>query len=167
MKIKKIIPSALTILNAVFGLLAIINSIEEEYITAAVFLIIAVLVDFLDGQIARYLKEETDFGKEFDSLADIISFGVAPAIFVYKLGNIEALSILVLMIFVACGITRLARFNIKKLEYFEGMPITMNGLIVPIFYFIGLDSYLIYVLLISGLLMISTIKFPKIRFFRK
>lgn len=159
---KGIIPSILTIINAFFGLLAIINSIEEEYSTAAVFLIIAVLADFLDGKIARKLKKTTDFGKELDSLADIISFGVAPCVFAYTIGNIEAMSIFVMLIFLACGMIRLARFNITNYEYFVGMPITMNGLIIPVLYFIGLENYLVYAMIILAFLMVSPFKFPKL-----
>lgn len=162
LNIKNKVPTLTTLLNALFGLLVIINAIEEEYSTAALFLIIAVLLDYLDGKIARKFKEDSAFGKELDSLADIISFGVAPAVFAYSLGNIEPMSIFVLIIFVSCGMIRLARFNISDKAYFIGMPITINGLIIPIFYFIGLGNYLIYIMLISSFLMVSTIKFPKL-----
>ena len=159
---KGIIPTILTIINALFGLLAIINSIEEEYSTAAVFLILAVLTDFLDGKIARKLGKESDFGKELDSLADIISFGVAPCVFAYTLGNIESISVFVMIIFLACGMIRLARFNITDNEYFVGMPITMNGLIIPVLYFIGAENYIVYAMLILAFLMVSPFKFPKL-----
>jgi len=164
LEIKSKLPSLLTILNALLGLLVIINSIEEEYTTAAVLLIIAVLIDFLDGKVARKLKKSTAFGRELDSLADIISFGISPAVFAYSIGFIEFTSIFILMLFLACGMIRLARFNITDESHFIGMPITMNGLIIPIFYFIA-PGYILYIMLISGLLMISSIRFPKL--FRK
>ncbi len=161
MNIKSKIPTLITLLNGIFGLFAIINAIEEEYSKAAFFLILAVLADYFDGKLARRFGKETVFGKELDSLADIVSFGVAPIVFAYTLGFIETTSIFVLIVFLVCGMIRLARFNITNYPHFNGMPITMNGIIVPIVYFIA-PNYLIHVMLISAFLMVSAIRFPKI-----
>ena len=155
---------AATLMNASCGLLSIFYSINSQFLTASIFILGAVLLDFLDGFIAKALKETTELGKELDSLADIISFGIAPAVFGFMLVEKSVVFILVLIVFVLCGILRLARFNVTKLEHFEGMPVTINGIIFPLIYFLKVPFYfypIIYVL--SSILMISTFKLKKIR----
>jgi CDP-diacylglycerol--serine O-phosphatidyltransferase len=92
----------------------------------------ALVFDIADGKVARRHDEQSPFGQELDSLADIVSFGVAPATLAYALGMRGAFDIIVLIFFVACGISRLARYNVTagqladvsgKVKYFEGTPI--------------------------------------------
>lgn len=160
-----------TLMNALFGMLAIFFSIKQAFNAAALFILIAVFFDWIDGKIARAKNLENRFGKEIDSLADIVSFGVAPAVFGFNL--IEAFSqtknnaatILILLFFVCCGILRLARFNISKTKYYEGVAITINGLVFPILYFIIPKNYaffLIFFYFVMGILMISSIKIKKV-----
>jgi CDP-diacylglycerol--serine O-phosphatidyltransferase len=101
---------------------------------------IALLLDILDGRVARKLKAQSEVGRELDSLADVVSFGVAPAVLGYAVGLRGLCDVVALMTFLACGISRLARYNVTaqarsdegggKVRYFEGVPIPSSLLLV-------------------------------------
>ena len=157
-----------TIGNIIFGVLSIFYAISSQFKEAVIFMLIAVLFDFLDGKVARLMNEgATEFGKELDSLCDLVSFGVAPAVFAYCLGLNDPISIIILVFFVVCGMLRLARFNVTKVKHFEGVPITTNGYLVPAIYIISLFFsfnlyyYLIYFFVMGGL-MISKFRIKKV-----
>ena len=108
---------------------------------AALFIVLSVFFDFFDGRIARWRNVHSEMGKELDSLADIISFGVAPAAMAYGAGMQGLWDQLILMYFVGCGVSRLARYNITaealsqggaKVKYFEGTPIPTSLLLVVV-----------------------------------
>ena len=114
------------------------DSIGKVY-AAASFVVLALVFDVLDGRIARWRHKASAMGRELDSLADVISFGVAPACLAYALGFRGLWDALVLLYFVVCGISRLARYNITaeamsqetgKVTYFEGTPIPSSVLLV-------------------------------------
>lgn len=158
-----------TLLNSVSGLLAIffaiigkLNNNASMFNVAPILLLAAVFFDYFDGKTAKIRRIENEFGKELDSLADIISFGVAPAVFVFVMFNDMAF-LFAYIIFLLAGITRLARFNVtQKLDYFEGMPITVNGVIFPVLYFLKVNAAVYYAaFVLSGILMISRIKVRK------
>lgn len=166
MKISKTIKLAdfLTIGNFACGLLSIMYSMKQEYQAAAVLIAAAVVLDFLDGRVARATGTVNDFGKHLDSLADLISFGVAPALFGYALGLQSGIAVAILAYFSICGMLRLARFNIQKQKGFIGVPITINGILFPAIYFLlgGFSNYILWIYFVMGLLMISTINIKKI-----
>ena len=124
-----ILPNIFTSLNIFCGFYAIIASIDGKYVTAAVAIIIAVVFDILDGKIARATKTSSKFGMEYDSLADLISFGLAPGLMVYLwvLRPMGRIGWLAAFLFMTCGALRLARFNTKSgssgNDYFVGLPI--------------------------------------------
>lgn len=100
---------------------------------------LALLLDVADGKIARKRNQHSPFGGELDSLADVVSFGVAPAVLAYALGMRGGLDVPILLYFVVCGISRLARYNVTaaelsdaggKVKYFEGTPIPSSLLLV-------------------------------------
>ena len=102
---------------------------------------LALLLDIVDGKIARRQNQHSLFGVELDSLADTVSFGVAPAVLAYGLGMRGGLDVFILLFFVACGISRLARYNITageiaaagdKVKYFEGAPIPSSLILVAV-----------------------------------
>ncbi len=152
-----------TLTNVIFGIISILFSIKGWYNTASFMLILAVVSDYLDGKIAKTMKQENEFGKELDSLADTVSFGVAPAIFGFSLTQ-KPLAIISFTVFLFCGILRLARYNIMGLrEGFHGMPITLNGIIVPLIYFLDVPiRFYPYVYLILGILMVSSLRIKKL-----
>lgn len=164
---------------------------ENRWIVLAMALLpLALILDFADGRVARWRRRTSVLGADLDSLADIISFGLAPAALGFALGLRGSLDVVVLLYFVACGISRLARFNATadllsdeagKVKYFEGTPIPTSVFIVilvAILFFAGKLSPEIWlgrwelgglvlhpltiVYAISGSAMISTIRVPKI-----
>ncbi len=157
------IADVFTLANVIFGLTAIFFAIKKNYTYVVISLFLAVIADYLDGRLAKKLKQQNIFGKELDSLADTISFGVAPTIFGFSLIQ-TPLAIVSFTIFLFCGVLRLARYNIMNIkDSFAGMPITLNGVIIPaLFIFkVPLDFYP-YIYIILGILMISSIRFRKI-----
>lgn len=134
-KIKKtsaiILPSIFTLTNMAFGFFSILSTSNREYNTACYFLIGAYLMDMLDGRVARLVKGESNFGIEFDSFSDWLSFGIAPAYLIYHfaLKDYGFWAYPVSFLYVLCGALRLARFNLKSLmketskKYFQGLPI--------------------------------------------
>lgn len=152
-----------TLTNVIFGIISILFSIKGLYNTASLMLLLAVVSDFFDGKIANIMGQSNDFGKELDSLADTVSFGVAPAIFGFALIQ-TPLAIISFTIFLFCGILRLARYNIMNLKgAFQGMPITLNGIIIPLVFFLDVPIRLYpYIYLILGVLMVSSLRIKKI-----
>src|SRR5262247_3753717 len=124
-----LLPSMFTIGNMFCGYACIVHAMRGEFETAAPFIGFAVVLDMLDGRIARMTGTASDFGVEFDSLADVISFGVAPAIlsFAWGLSPLGRLGWAAGFLFVSAAAMRLARFNIQgqgagDKRYFVGMP---------------------------------------------
>jgi CDP-diacylglycerol--serine O-phosphatidyltransferase len=124
-----ILPSLFTTGNLFLGFWAIIRTINGQYVEAAPLLLGAMVLDMLDGRIARLTGTASEFGGELDSLADVISFGVAPALLVYRwgFGSLPRYGWLVAFLFLMCGTFRLARFNVQRSavdgRYFVGLPI--------------------------------------------
>ena len=158
-------PHVLTLLNLLCGMISILFAVAQEFKLAAVFMLVAVFFDMIDGKIARYMKKTTNLGKELDSLCDIVSFGAAPVVLAFQttkgIGEGWIFAAIIYMVFLAAGALRLARFNLKETKHFEGMPITLNGVIVPIFFFIGLTSWYPFIFLVSAILMISAFRIKK------
>ena len=160
---------------AICGLFLAINKGSVDY--AFVGMIIAAVCDMFDGKVARHIKErsekEKDFGVQIDSLADIICFITVPAITLYFYGMTEIYQIIILALYVVCGIIRLAYFNVamsdknKAIEYYSGLPVPVSVLVfasiwllLKVFNFNGVLVYTILVPIV-GLLHISKIKIKK------
>jgi CDP-diacylglycerol--serine O-phosphatidyltransferase len=124
-----ILPSLFTTGNLFLGFWAVIKTMHGQYQEAAPLIVGAIVLDLLDGYIARLTGTTSEFGGELDSLADVISFGVAPAVLVYSwgFGSIERVGWLAAFLFVVCGALRLARFNVQRnvvdSRFFVGLPI--------------------------------------------
>jgi CDP-diacylglycerol--serine O-phosphatidyltransferase len=127
---------------AVFAVMAYVETHERSRLLAAAALIpLALVLDVLDGRVARWRRQHSALGRELDSLADVISFGMAPAAIAYGAGMRGVWDVVVLVYFVACGVSRLARFNVTaealsagadKVKYFEGTPIPTSLILVAI-----------------------------------
>jgi CDP-diacylglycerol--serine O-phosphatidyltransferase len=177
--------------GALFSVMSFLQSRDIRHIYFACALIPAALVfDVLDGRIARWRQQSSEMGRELDSLADVISFGVAPAAIAYGCGMQGLFDRIVLVFFVVCGVSRLARYNITaeklagatgKVKYFEGTPIPTSLLLVVVlavaanlgavgdrlwFGSVELGGFhlhpLVLMFAISGSLMISRIRIPKL-----
>jgi CDP-diacylglycerol--serine O-phosphatidyltransferase len=138
-KTRMILPNAITLIGVCIGLTSIKFAIDGKFAIAIVAILFAGLMDALDGRIARLIKGTSKMGKELDSLGDVISFGVAPAMIMYfwNLQYLNKLGWFVCLIYVVCVALRLARFNINSEEepswkdnFFEGMPSPAGGIIV-------------------------------------
>ena len=169
------ISDAVSLLNMISGFLSIICSINNEFRLAALLMIIAIIFDSIDGWVARKTNRQDNFGfgKNIDSLSDVISFGVAPAIFIYNcikttIAINQAIVIVISLIIVICGVLRLARYNVisDKIngDDFIGFPIPCISFIISTFYLSELFNPCIALILslIVSILMISNIKYHKI-----
>ena len=136
---RMILPNAITLIGICIGLTSIKFAIDGKFVIAIIAILFAGLMDALDGRIARLIKATSKMGKELDSLGDVISFGVAPALimFFWNLQYLDKLGWFVCLTYVVCVALRLARFNVNSEEgpswkdnFFEGMPSPAGGIIV-------------------------------------
>jgi len=173
-----IIPSLFTTGNLFCGFLAIISTFKGRPFYGAISILIAVGFDQLDGKIARLAGASSRFGIEYDSLADLVSFGVAPALLIYywALGGFGRLGWLAAFLFVACGALRLARFNVQTAtadpKYYTGLPIpaaaTLVALTILLYHRLGerlTTEHVAILIMMYGLsfLMVSNIRYPSFR----
>lgn len=169
--ILKSIPSLLTVGNLFLGVIAIIMVFNERPQMAAMMVLIAMLLDGVDGRVARALNAQSEFGKELDSLSDVISFGVAPAFIMYVVAFQElspALAWTVTAIFPICGALRLARFNVitSSVGYFIGLPIPAAGGVLATLALFKDDiptGVLLASTLLLSFLMVSTVRYPNFK----
>lgn len=167
-KLKTQTANILTIGNMAFGGAALMATLNGYYSWSVLFIFIAAFLDRFDGMVARKFNQESELGKQLDSMSDILSFGVAPAILIYELVLTDfGLSGMVFtVIYIASGAFRLARFNISESNgYFTGLPITAAGTVITLSFF-GIDVIppVIYMFLfiLCSLLMISTFTLRKV-----
>lgn len=171
-----ILPNVFTSLNLVCGYFSIIATANQEFLAAGWLIVLAVLCDILDGRMARLADVTSKFGAELDSLADLVSFGVAPAFLVFSRYLSENLifGMVVSGLFVLCGALRLARFNITPpsgKDVFEGLPIPAGAGILCTLTIIELQFFRIFipdffipaVVLLTSFLMVSTIEYPAMK----
>jgi len=177
-KTRMILPNAITLIGVCIGLTSIKFAIDGKFAIAIIAILFAGLMDALDGRIARLIKGTSKIGKELDSLGDVISFGVAPALIMYfwNLQYLDKLGWFVCLTYVVCVALRLARFNVNsddepswKDNFFEGMPSPAGGIIVlmplifsfsgfgDIFFKINYDLLVPIFFILVSILLISTI----------
>ena len=163
--IRFLIPQLVTFTNLVLGTSAILISMNSQPKTAIILILIAALIDRLDGKIARKLNAESDLGKQLDSLSDLISFGVAPIVVAWKIGllYIGIGGYLTAILFVIAGAFRLARYNVINFTgRFVGLPITLAGsFLALIMLFTSHTNIIIPTSIVLSFLMVSTIRFKK------
>lgn len=184
-----ILPSLFTLANMFFGYLSIIYSIKGRYEESVNFVLFAAILDALDGRIARITKTTSEFGKELDSLADFLSFGVAPALVLYFWGFSELGRFGFVLVFLLplAGAIRLARFNVQSQvvdkRYFVGLPIPAGACsaLFPLYYLGDVDvtqilnssgslmyiikSFSLFYIVLISFLMVSTIKYRSFKEF--
>lgn len=165
---RKHIPNIITTINLVAGVISLMLVMAESYNWAAAMILFAALMDGMDGRVARRLQASTLFGKELDSLSDLVSFGVAPAILAYA-SVLDAMGIsglIAAIVFVICGALRLARYNSQVFSgTYQGVPITVAGGLVALLLLLGKSvsaAVVLIVMLLLSYLMISKISVPKI-----
>ena len=139
-KTRYLLPNILTLGGVCLGISSIKFSIDGNYSLAVIFILLAAILDALDGRIARLIKGTSEFGKELDSLTDFVSFGIAPVFILYfwELNNYGKLGWAITLIYSVCCVLRLARFNLTKIDdkqiwksnYFEGVPSPAGGILI-------------------------------------
>ena len=178
---KKHIPNAVTCLNLFCGCLGVVFAFEGKLEWASYSILFAAILDFLDGMLARLLNAYSDIGKDLDSLADVVSFGVLPSVIIYQLflgatSNIDWLKYSAFLIAVFSGL-RLAKFNndIRQSENFIGLPTPANAMLIASLPFIAAEGmfassllqnpiFLAVFSLIMGLLLVSEIHLMSLKF---
>lgn len=170
LEFKQIAPNMVTSGNLLCGLFSMILTLHGRYVPAAWLIFFSVVFDGLDGKVARMLGGGSQFGLEFDSLADLVSFGVAPGILLYTC-SVQAigplLGAVVSCFFTLCTALRLARFNVVHVPGpFQGLPAPAGGLFAASFVIskFPLNPYVMSaVLIITGLLMISSVPYANLK----
>jgi CDP-diacylglycerol---serine O-phosphatidyltransferase len=172
-----LLPSLFTVANMLLGFYAVVLGLRGRFAVAALMVFAAAILDSLDGRIARMTGTESDFGREYDSLADLVTFGMAPALLAYLWGleDLGRVGWLAPLFFLVCAATRLARFNVqtRKLDgrYFVGLPApAAAGALASLLFVVPdrdwkswLNLLLLGVLLTLALLMVSTFRYPSFK----
>ena len=167
-KLKSNAANIITITNMSFGGAAIMATLNESYSYSVLLIFIAAFLDRYDGKVARKFNQESELGKQLDSMADIISFGVAPALLMYEMVLMDAgvTGMMMPVLFIAAGALRLARFNVMdSTGYFVGLPITAAGTLLTFsYFFINVFNETFYLVLfpVLAVLMVSTFTLKKV-----
>ena len=174
-----LLPSVLTTFGMFAGFYSIIASINGVFTTAAISIMIAMLWDTLDGRVARLTNTQSKFGAEYDSLADLVSFGLAPALLVYEwtLSDLGRFGWLAAFIYLACAALRLARFNTQvgsaDKRYFQGFPSPAAAGVIATMIWLKIWTYAFFdsdvisigyylgagITIVCGLLMVSNVRY--------
>jgi CDP-diacylglycerol---serine O-phosphatidyltransferase len=169
-----VLPNLITTAGLFCGFYSIIASFQDKFFIAAVTILVALVLDGMDGRIARITNTTSKFGAEYDSLSDVIAFGVAPSLLAYNwaMSFYGKWGWIVAFLFVVCGALRLARYNIQigiiESNVFNGLPIPAAASVIAttvLFYdYVGLEGkfpsyYLLIFVTILALLMVSNIKY--------
>lgn len=176
-KLIYILPNLFTAASIFFGVISIISTLNANFTKAIIFIFLSLVCDGLDGRVARLTNTASKFGVEFDSLADIIAFGVAPAFLFYivigkEFGRVGSLLTAIYIIF---GAIRLARFNVTTGTYdpsvFIGLPIptaaiwlaVMVGVYLEYSFFMNLKVLYLLAVAVISVLMVSNVRFPSFK----
>ena len=168
------ISDGISLMNMLCGFISILLAINHNFELSAILMIIAIMFDSVDGWVARKINrnDKLKFGQNIDSLSDAISFGAAPAVFLYTISstihhNLSILPAIISLLIVACGVLRLTRYNAIadyiQTHDFIGFPIPGIAIILATFYLSGLFNIYIALILMTivSLLMISNVTYPK------
>ena len=169
-----ILPNLFTTGNLFCGFWAIISVFQERFFYAAIAILLAAVFDVLDGKVARLSGATSKFGIQYDSLADLVSFGIAPALlaFSWALREYGKFGWLAAFLFVVCGALRLARFNVQtssgEVKYFKGLPIPAAASMIALTILLYLrlietgwvkDIVILVMIYVLAFLMVSTIRY--------
>ena len=181
-KTRYLLPNILTLGGVCLGISSIKFSIDGNFNLAVILILLAAILDALDGRVARLIKGTSEFGKELDSLTDFVSFGIAPVLILYfwELNNYGKLGWAIALIYSVCCVLRLARFNLTKNEndhewknnFFEGVPSPAGGLLIltPLIYELtelnfnlNVKSLTPFLTVLIALLLVSKIPTPSLK----
>lgn len=168
-----ILPNLMTTCNLFAGFFSVIQALRGNFLWAAYAIVVAAIFDQLDGRLARLTRSTSKFGAEYDSICDVVSFGMAPALllFLWALEPFGRVGWVACFLYVACGALRLARFNVQAVvvekNYFQGLPIPMAAGIVAssVLAFTDLgwepmgSRLLLFMTILLGFVMVSTFRY--------
>ena len=176
-----VLPSGLTLANLFCGIFAIVNASRGQFDVAGLLIVLGGVADALDGRVARATGSGSKFGSELDSLVDIVTFGLAPAMIMYfAVLKQEGWEWLIVFFYVACAAIRLARFNVEQAgrakKYFHGLPSPASGMTLATYYWFSQSSlynetiladlpwhfWLRFLMLALAFLMISNVSYPAV-----
>ena len=168
MNYRRIVPNSISGTSLILGIISIFRSFEGDFFWAPILIILAVLADACDGRAARFLNCQGEFGVQLDSLCDLGSFGVAPAILIYQYGmtDLGLIGQIIAGLFAFAGAMRLARFNVNASEvhgYFQGMPIPAGACCLATYVLSGFNFGVLVVAAMTfgiAVLLYSEVKFP-------
>ncbi|MGI6393862.1 MAG: CDP-alcohol phosphatidyltransferase family protein [bacterium] len=187
---KILIPNFFTVLNIFVGLISIFYSLQGDFINAGWLILLATVMDKLDGTAARFFNASSLFGIEFDSFSDFISFGFAPAILVFSYFNMQTIPedylngsnfyvVAASAVYVVFCAIRLAKYNVNQSDdkdYFYGLTTTMSGALIALYLIFAIDCEVDYIsnhllktdfvagmLLIHSFLLVTPFKYPKLK----
>jgi CDP-diacylglycerol--serine O-phosphatidyltransferase len=173
-----LLPNLLTTAGLFSGFYAVVSSMNEQYISAAVAIFVAMIFDGLDGRVARITNTQSDFGAEYDSMADMVSFGIAPGLVAYNwaLSGMGKFGWLAAFVFVAAAALRLARFNtqigVADKRFFQGLASPAAAGVIASIVWVGAEyqinaqeyGFIIGIItIISGLLMVSNFRYSSFK----
>ncbi len=166
-----LLPNLFTTLGLFSGFYSIILTLNSQFVNASIAIFAAMVWDGFDGRIARLTNTQTAFGAEYDSLSDLISFGLAPALlaYIWSLNGLGKLGWLVTFVYIVCAALRLARFNtqigVEDKKYFQGLASPAAASVIASFVWIAEDYnfnsslFTIFLILVTALLMVSNIRY--------
>lgn len=166
-KIKSQMANIITLMNLGFGIIAIVSVVKGASHLSLLFIFLAAFFDRFDGMVARKYNIESDFGKELDSLCDLVSFGIAPGLLVYEasLTQLPTIGLTLVVLYILCGAIRLARYNVKEFDgSFYGIPITAAGIVMALSTLLANQLPIpVYAIIttVLAVLMVSNIRIPK------
>lgn len=177
-----VVPSAFTLANLFFGFWSIVSAINHNFLWAGWFIVFAAVLDLLDGRVARLSNTGTRFGAELDSLVDLVSFGIAPAVLMYliEFQTGGRFGWVVCYLYAVCAALRLARYNVQPpsevpSQWFTGMPSPAAGMLLATWYPFSQTSWyrssiayldlqhqgLVFLVLVVAALMVSNVRYPR------
>ncbi|ARD47141.1 CDP-diacylglycerol--serine O-phosphatidyltransferase [Sporosarcina sp. P33] len=167
-KLKLQLANIITVFNLSLGIIAIMLVLKGHGHMSLMFIFFAALFDRFDGMVARHYDAESAFGKELDSLSDLISFGAAPAILLYDtaLSDTMWIGVSAVIFYIVAGAVRLARYNVEEFDgTFYGLPITAAGVLLTLSYFAApyiIAPYFVIYMCVLAWLMVSHIRIAKV-----
>lgn len=167
-KLKLQLANIITLFNLSLGIIAIVLVLKGHAHMSLMFIFFAALFDRFDGMVARHYNAESSFGKELDSLSDLVSFGVAPAMLIYDTALSDTLwiGLSAVIFYIVAGAVRLARYNVQEFDgSFYGLPITVAGVFLTLSYFavpyIAAPYFVIFMSILAWM-MVSRIRIAKV-----
>lgn len=167
-KLKSQLANIITLFNLSLGIIAILLVLQGHAHMSLMFIFFAALFDRFDGMVARHYQAESAFGKELDSLSDLVSFGVAPAILLYSTALSDTLwiGLSAVIFYILAGAVRLARYNVEEFDgSYYGLPITAAGVLLTLGYFAVpylIAPYFVIYMCVLAWMMVSRIRIAKV-----